>query len=194
MAHRETEVKLRVPNPEALKRRLAELGFRTVGARQFESNDLYDFPDMRLSKAGCMLRLRFVNDQCVLTFKGAPALSRSYKSRSETETRIEDGERLKEIFDRLQLKEIFRYEKYRTVYRRQDEAGSALSPVLTYDETPVGHFVELEGPKCWIDEVARQLGYQRREYIAASYAALYRRHCQERGEEPGNMVFHSHKS
>ncbi len=194
MSHRETEVKLKVPNPEALRGRLAELGFRAVRARHFESNYLYDFPDLRLGKAGCMLRLRVMNGQCVLTFKGAPALSRSYKTRSETETRVEDGERLKEIFERLQLNEVFRYDKYRTVYRRRGEVGPAVSLVVVYDETPIGNFAELEGPKRWIDEIARQLGYERREYITASYATLYRQECEKRGEKPRSMVFRAHKS
>jgi adenylate cyclase class IV len=46
MKHRhETEIKLAVRDAKELRRRLAELGFRAVLARHFESNYLFDFPD-----------------------------------------------------------------------------------------------------------------------------------------------------
>lgn len=192
--HHETEIKLQVQNPRALKRRLGELGFRPVQARHFESNHLFDFPDLRLRKARCLLRLRFAGGQGILTFKGAPLSSRSYKVRGEIETGVEDGNRLREILEGLGFHETFRYEKYRTVYARNVKRGRAERSVLVYDETPIGNYVELEGPAGWIDEVARQLGYERGDYITASYAALYFKKCAERGEEPGSMFFRPHKS
>lgn len=194
MRHRETEIKLEIREPGALKRRLVELGFRPVGARYFESNRLYDFPDLRLHKAKCLLRLRFVDGQCLLTFKGPPALSPSYKIRKEIETGVEDGRGLMEIFQELRLREVFRYDKYRTRYGRRDEAGHVVSPKVVYDETPIGDFVELEGARRWIDTIARQLGYERRDFITASYATLYRQKCEEKGEKPAHMVFCASKS
>jgi adenylate cyclase class 2 len=189
MRHHETEIKLQVRNPTALKRRLADLGFRPVRARHFERNVLFDFPDLRLSRSQCLLRLRFVEGESWLTFKAAPLRARRYKIRREIEARLGDGRRVKEIFLRLGLREIFRYEKYRTVFgwgRRSKRAGA---PELVYDETPIGDYLELEGSRRWIDEVARQLGYRPEDYIPASYAALYRRHCLKRGVKPGHMVF-----
>src|SRR5207237_163722 len=115
-ASKEIEIKLEVRDPRALKRRLAELGFRRVKARHFESNRLLDFPDLRLRKAQCVLRLRFADGQCLLTFKGAPARSRHYKVRTEVETEVEDGRGLKEILESAGLREVFRYDKYRTEY------------------------------------------------------------------------------
>jgi len=52
----------------------------------------------------------------------------------------------------------------------------------------------LEGPQRWIDEVARQLGYSRQDYIKESYAALYRKKCQREGKTPGNMLFRNRVS
>jgi len=65
---------------------------------------------------------------------------------------------------------------------------------VVFDETPIGNFLELEGPQRWIDEVARQLGYARRDYITDSYAALYRKKCLEEGAKPGNMIFPTRES
>ena len=195
MSHRhETEIKLAVRNPRTLKRRLVELGFRRVKGRHFESNYLFDFPDLRLRKASCLLRVRLVGRHGVLTFKGAPLPSQEYKIRREIESAVADGHQLREIFSCLGLREVFRYEKFRTVYAPPGKHDVAQAPHLLYDETPIGNYLELEGPRRWIDEVAHQLGYERRDYITASYGTLYRRWCEARGEEPGDLIFPSQKS
>lgn len=192
--HHETEIKLEVRDPRMLRRRLRELGFARSEARHFESNHLFDFPDLRLRKARCLLRLRFVSGRGILTFKGAPLETREYKVRREIEAEVEHGDRLKEILECLGLREMFRYEKYRTLYIQGNRRKKAGTAQLVYDETPIGNYLELEGPTRWIDRVARQLGYTREEYIPASYGELYRRYCLARGLEPGNMVFSARKS
>jgi adenylate cyclase class 2 len=195
MKHRhETEIKLRVEDPKQVRRRITELGFRPVEARHFESNYLFDFPDQRLRKARRLLRLRFVADQALLTFKGAPLRSRDYKIRREIETNVEDGHQLREILHNLGLREVFCYEKFRTVYAPRGKREVSETPHLVYDETPIGNFLELEGPGGWIDAVARQLGYSRQDYITESYAALYRKSCLEEGKKLGNMIFPRHES
>jgi adenylate cyclase class 2 len=190
MKHRhETEIKLSVRDAQAVRGRLAELGFRPVRPRHFESNYLYDFPDQRLRKSRCLLRLRFANEKGLLTYKGAPLQSRDYKIRREIETHVEDGHRLTEILLLLGLQEVFSYEKFRTMYAPRGKRDAAEAPHVVFDETPIGDYLELEGPQRWIDEVARQLGYSRREYIRDSYAALYRKKCEADHVVPGNMIF-----
>ena len=110
------------------------------------------------------------------------------------------------------LREVFRYDKYRTEYapwagrkdtvRPEGTVGHRRGPTrrapergaLVYDETPIGNYLELEGPKPWIDEVAGRLGYERPDYIILSYAALYSRKCREQGNRPANMVFSARQS
>jgi adenylate cyclase class 2 len=190
MKHRhEIEIKLEIPSLRAIKRRLPSLGFRVTEPRHFESNTLFDFPDLRLWKTRCLLRLRRDGNGWLLTFKGAPVQSRRYKVRREIETRLEDGRLAEEILVRLGLSPAFRYEKFRTVYapgRRPSRSGRGL---LVCDETPIGNYLELEGPRRWIDDVARRLGFNTRDYITASYASLYRQRCLARGQKPGDMVF-----
>ncbi len=195
MKHRhETEIKLEVRDPREIRRRLRELGFRAVLARHFESNYLFDFPDQRLRKARCLIRLRFAGEQGLLTYKGAPLRSRDYKIRREIETKVEDGHQLREILLLLGLREVFCYEKFRTMYAPRGKSQVADAPHLVFDETPIGDYLELEGPQRWIDEVARHLGYARRDYITESYAALYRKSRQAQGKTPGNMIFPSRES
>ena len=192
----EVEIKLKVSNPAALKRRLAALGFRVV-RRYFESNHLFDFPDQKLRRARTLLRLRFAGNANLLTFKGSPLRSRDYKIRAEYETDVQDGKALWQVLEGLGLREAFRYEKYRTVYGRKlpdrKPAGQAReSAELVYDETPIGNYLELEGPKGWIDALAAKLGYQRGDYVTASYVRLYYQSCAERGKKPVNMLFRDH--
>jgi len=195
--HTEIEIKLQVHDPTSLKRRLRQLGFRVVKARHFESNSLFDFRGSHIRKSRCLLRLRAAQGRGVVTFKGAPIRSGRYKVRPEIETQVADGDQMRQIFEHLGLRESFRYEKYRTILAptlpASSKPSSRLSPKLkaelVYDETPIGDYIELEGPKRWIDRVAKQLGYNRTDYISRSYAALYLSRCRERRIKPGDMVF-----
>lgn len=185
----EIEVKLKVFAPTALKRRLKELGFAVAHRRHYEGNDVFDFSDLRLRRACALLRLRTEGRRHIVTFKGTPRPSARYKVRREIEAEVEDGALLRNIFEALGLRRVFRYEKYRTAYAAKSRGKTAGSPALLYDETPIGNYLELEGPKKWIDKVARQLGYSQKDYITASYATLHQEYCRERGIQPVNMVF-----
>lgn len=189
MSDIETEIKLKVSTPAAVKRLLAKSGLKIVKPRHFERNLLFDFPDGRLRKARCLLRLRYEGTRRILTYKGRPALSNRYKSRQEIETEVGDGDLLKEILESLGMQISFYYEKYRTTY-----AAGARSPMtsgghVVLDETPIGNFLELEGPERWIDAAARVLGFGREDYITASYGRLHRLYCQRKGRKPGDMIF-----
>jgi adenylate cyclase class 2 len=195
MKHRrETEIKLLARGRKQLGKRLSHLGFKVLKARHFESNYLFDFPDLRLSRSRCLLRLRFAQGEDRLTFKGPSLRQRWYETRREIETRVEDGVLLREVLKNLGLKQVFIYEKYRTIFAEGNRADLHGLPQVAYDETPIGNYLELEGPEKWIDEVAARLGYSRQDYITSSYLALYCQKCQEEGKTSGNMVFKGHKS
>ncbi len=185
----EIEIKLEVQNLREIRRRVRAAGFRVTQPRYFESNTLFDFPDLRLWKGRCLLRLRRAGKTWLLTFKGAPAPSRRYKVRKEIETRLEDGGGAEQILRTLDLAPVYRYEKFRTIYSPGGRRPGTGQGILVCDETPIGTFLEVEGPPAWIDKVARKLGFGVRDYITASYASLHRQRCLSRGEKPGDMVF-----
>jgi len=83
----------------------------------------------------------------------------------------------------------FSYEKFRTTMKLPGAAKWAKDMVIELDETPVGTFVELEGPAEAIDRAARELGYSKQDYVTKSYLALYLEECRKRGESPKDMVF-----
>lgn len=182
----ETEVKIRLSNRAAILESLKRAGFTVSVPRQFESNTLYDTNEGALRKKGMLLRLRQVGEDYVITWKG-PNQSGPHKSRPELETSVGSVETLDRILVQLGYGPMFRYEKYRTEFSAKDGSG-----VVTVDETPIGDFLELEGPGDWIDRIASELGFGQKDYILDSYGTLYVAECKRRGVEPAHMIFASH--
>lgn len=108
----ENEIKLPVRDRRQVAKQLAHLGFKVIKPQHFESNYLFDFPDLRLSKSGRLLRLRFAAGESLLTFKGPPLRARRYARRREVETRVGAGALLREVLKSLELREVFAYEKF----------------------------------------------------------------------------------
>jgi adenylate cyclase class 2 len=181
----ETEVKIRLQNKAAVLERIRAAGFRESVPRQFESNTLYDTSDRRLRNQQMLLRLRKVGDKSIVTWKG-PGVPGPHKIRPELETPIGSAEIMTQIFYQLGFEPVFRYEKYRTEFARDRQPG-----VVTLDETPIGDFLELEGPGEWIDKTADLLGFSPDRYVLDSYGKLYIADCESRGVQPTNMVFAS---
>jgi len=214
---RETEVKLRIADAKAFQRVLKKLGARTVGAgngRVHEENVIFDTPQGGLAKHGQLLRIRtetqdvkgkpkkaLPNKRVMLTFKRPvtrPAATEtssvdhsSHKVREEIEMEVTEAAKLKEIFEGLGMSGWFRYEKYRTTYQLPASKGWAKGLLIELDETPIGTFVELEGPAPAIDRAAAELGYSKRDYVLKNYLTLYVEDCRRRGEQPVHMLFTS---
>jgi adenylate cyclase, class 2 len=183
----ETEVKIRLLNSAQVSDRLHAAGFTQSVPRLFESNTLYDTADHSLGEKGMLLRLRQIGGEGVITWKGRSDPGGRYKSRPELETTVSSVATLGEILAQLGFQSVFRYEKFRTEFiHLQNDAA-----VVTLDETPIGHFLELEGPGEWIDEAAKQLGFSPQQYVLDSYARLYIADCERRGVQPTHMVFAS---
>ncbi len=182
----ETEVKIPLPDSAAILERLNRAGFTLSVPRQFESNTIYDSPDGRLRQAEMIVRLREIGGKFVLTWKG-PGEQSKYKARPELETTVGSLDVLHRILEQLGFGPVFRYEKY----RREFVEGSDSSAVVTLDETPIGEFLELEGPGDWIDDTAIRLGFSRDEYVLESYGRLYQTYCERNGMRAQNMVFTS---
>ena len=180
----ETEVKIAVRQPDTIRALLRSRGFHESVSRRLEVNTLYDTPEARLRASSMLLRIRQVGDDCVLTWKG-PGTTGAHKVRPEVETSAGSAEKLGRILTEIGFQPGFRYEKFRTEYKTSPDAEG----VVTLDETPIGTFLELEGPGDWIDATATALGFTPADYILESYGRLYIADCQRRGVEPGNMTF-----
>ena len=179
----ETEIKIRVGDVEEIEARWRARGFEESSSRSFEANAVWDTPERMLRASGEIVRIRDTHGTHVLTYKGKAETSK-YKSREELECEMSDTLALARIFERLGLKPMFRYEKYRTEYQRDGGEG-----VVTVDETPIGNFIELEGSPSWIDATAHELGFSEADFSTRSYGALYLEYCEHHGLPAQNMVF-----
>ena len=162
----ETEIKLRMAAPEQARAAVARIGARLTRPRHFEDNLLLDDREGSLRAAGSILRLRRVPEGGVLTHKGPRLDVAGLKSREERETRVADPDALQQILEQLGLRPVFRYQKYRETHEWRGQE-------IVVDETPIGTFLEIEGPVATIHEAARALGRGPADYIADSYAALF---------------------
>ena len=216
---KETEIKLRITDVSAFHRALKRMGARCVGpgtSKVLEENVIFDTPQGGLAKHGQLLRIRTETPEVrgkskksapkqrvILTFKQPmtrPAVaeteSRSdspYKVRDEIEVEVAESGNLARIFEGLGMNGWFRYEKYRTTFRLPASKAWAKGLLIELDETPIGAFVELEGPAEAIDRAAEELGYSKRDYVLKNYLRLYMEDCRRRGEEPRHMLFPKRK-
>ncbi len=208
----EIEIKLRVQEKDALRARLKRIRAREISPRTFESNTLYDTPLQDLRRRGRLIRVRierttassakkhpFESLKAVLTYKGpAPrvrggstvAKNRAkkgshFKIKDEAEVSVTNPDNLARILHGLGLRPSFRYEKFRTTYALPAVPGLKVE----LDETPVGTYLELEGPVAAIDRAARLLGYTRENYLTDTYGSLYLADCRKKGCKPGDMLF-----
>jgi adenylate cyclase, class 2 len=219
----ETEIKLKVKDQKAFLRSLKKLHASTVGSgsgRVHEMNVIFDTEQGTLAKRGQLLRIRTETrepaprakrgsadrkpeQRILLTFKlpsdantgeSVPPQKQRHKVREELELEVSDAGMLTRVFTGLGMHGWFRYEKYRTTFRLPGSANWAKGLLIELDETPIGTFVELEGPPAAIDHAAEALGYTARDYIVENYLALYAKTCRSQGREPGDMLFDATRS
>jgi len=178
----EVEVKIPCGDLDTVREALGARGAELSRARHFESNELFDDDERRLSAQGRTVRLRRAAGRAILTYKGVARFQGGIKTREERETEVSDPGETEAILAGLGLVPRFRYEKYREEWRLE-ECSIAL------DETPIGTFVEVEGSPPAIRKVLVQLELDFAAALPYSYARLYRDRRQEDPSLPPDMVF-----
>ena len=136
-----------------------------------------------------LLTFKSPPDQLAIGPATASPTDRRYKVREEIELALTDPASLQRIFEGLGLKGWFRYEKFRTPYRLPARLSWAKGLIIDLDETPIGNFVELEGPGPAIDQAARALGFSSRDYVLKNYLVLYLDDCKRQNLQPSHMLF-----
>ena len=181
----ETELKFPVANIAEFQAKVTHLELSLRTPRSFESNTLYDTPARDLRTKRQLLRLRQYNRHCLLTHKRVRPGDEDtrYKTRIETETRVEDEAAMAEVFTQLGFAPVFRYEKFRT------EWDAAEGGHLVLDETPIGTWAELEGDPQWIDAMLDRLGIDPAACITDSYGMLFLQWKEQTGSPAENLSF-----
>ncbi len=177
----EIEVKFTLKNREEFVRKLEQLGAERLYPETFEDNIVLDKRG-ELRTRGCLLRVRRFGKYTIVTYKGPLAITGGVRSRDEVQTGIESFERAISLFDLLGYKPVFRYQKFREVWRVRDAE-------VMLDRTPIGDFFEIEGSLLMIRELCVELGLEMDFAIRMNYADLYRQQRRTRGDLPEHMVF-----
>jgi len=191
----ETEVKISVTSAARTRALLRGAKFEVASRRAFEQNLVLDDAAGSLKARGLLLRVRTTGkrdagESPLCTFKGPSKETRTHhKQREEREFHASSAAECLAVFAGVGYQPAFRYEKFRTVYRRRARKGETGSGEVVLDETPIGVFLELEGTPAWIDRTAKELGFSRIDYITKSYARLWEQWCAEHEMAVGDMVF-----
>ncbi len=199
----EIEIKLAAADLATARKLLRRAGARAV-RRVYERNTLFDTPERKLGFTGRVLRVRTVQRAAgtarprhpagtnpgrkrkvgFLTVK-TPLDQPGYKVRREIETRVEDPGQVERMLESVGFQPWFRYEKFRTTYRLPGLKNLAIE----LDETSIGVYFELEGPRSEIDKAARKLGYAPDDYLTVSYYELFLAARERLGLPSDAMVF-----
>ena len=177
----EIEIKFVLKDREALVRKLHEIGAQRLYPETFEDNIVLDRRG-ELRTRGSLLRVRKFGRYAIATYKGPMSIEGGIKSREEVQTGVESFELAIQLFDSLGFKPVFRYQKFREVWRVKNVE-------VVLDRTPIGDYFEIEGAVDVIRSVTAELGMNMDQAIRQTYADLYRQHRRTRADLPENMVF-----
>jgi predicted adenylyl cyclase CyaB len=161
----EIEVKIKIEHLADVREKILQQGAALIKERHPHDDTFYDWPTLELRKKHYALRVRKINKKAFLTFKGPEQKSRKFKIREEYETEVKNERHLRKILRSLGLQPIFKYSKFRTVYRRK-------RLTVCLDETPIGNFLELEGQQSEIVKFAHELGLSKANFIKLDYVQL----------------------
>ena len=162
----EVEVKFWIVDLVALREQLLAAGAQLKKERVYERNVRFDTADEALLSRWELLRLR--QDTAVrLTFKGPTPLETQSeaKVREELEVEVSDFDTMALIIERLGLRPLQVYEKYRETFQIDDVE-------IVLDELPYGNFVELEGSEKAIKKMAFILELDWRNRILTNYLGM----------------------
>jgi adenylate cyclase class 2 len=177
----EIEIKFPLRDRAELTRKLHDLGAQRLYAETFEDNIVLDRRG-ELRTKGSLLRVRKFGKYALATYKGPMSIEGGVKSREEVQTGVESFELAIQLFDSLGFKPVFRYQKFREVWRVRDVE-------VVIDRTPIGEYFEIEGNLETIRTLATDLGMNMDQALRHSYADLYRQARRTRADLPEHMVF-----
>ena len=181
--NRETEVKFSVPSAETIRLAAEEVGAVCVQEARLERNLRFDDAQKSLCKNNQVLRLRDNGGTAVLTFKSDRFSNEKLADREEIETVVEDFGRTRLILERLGYGIFFIYEKLRSIY-------SLDGTEIFFDHTPIGDFVEIEGPdEDKIRGTAEKIGLCWESRSGKGYRAVFNKWKKETGYPGRDMTF-----
>lgn len=154
----------------------------------FEVNRVFDFPDLRLSKRGALVRLRERGDSGFLTYKEkSDRPVPQAKVRLEYDSEVGRPDAVRKLLDGLGMVQTLAYERFRARHQVADTH-------VEIDHLPGGWFCEIEGDPDNILKVRRKAGLETADQIVWSYPEIFlglRKQFPQLGDE---WSFASHEA
>ena len=175
--HMEIEAKIEVENLDVYAERLKKLGGHFE--HQCAQRDyFFDYPDRRLLRADCGLRLRQQTDdkheEIMLCYKGPRDADSVYKRRQEVEFAVGKLTAAHRFLEALGFEVTIAFEKRRSLWRLAD------CTVCLDQVVELGFFIEIEGPsEEAVAEVQAKLQLQDAQHLTTSYAVMLAEHLQK---------------
>jgi adenylate cyclase class 2 len=165
MEQLEIEVKFHLADPEHTRRRILDTGALSQG-RVFETNIRFEPLNHSLLASGALLRLRR-EQKTTLTFKSpSPEADTEFKVMREIEVQVSDFEAMAEILQALGYRKEQIYEKWRETFVSQEA-------LICLDKLPFGDFLEIEGSRAAILDLAKRLGLAWETRVLANYLEMF---------------------
>ncbi len=175
-------MKIPVAALAVVRERLSQRGARRVQPSALEDNWVLDDSHRTLSGSGRLLRVRRTGARAWLTLKEPGSFTGGVKSRVETETEVGSADVVLAVLAGLGFRTARHYQKRR-------EAWSFDEIVVALDATPMGEFVELEGPADRLAAAALDLGLDPASAVLGTYLDLWLAYRALHPEAPIDMVF-----
>jgi adenylate cyclase class 2 len=161
----EIEVKFFLSDMNAVRDQILKLGAYSAG-RSFETNIRFEDRANSLLEKKALLRLR-KDRRATLTYKSKPAVHDvDYKIFNELEVEVNDFTKMRQILESLGYPKEQIYEKWRDSYTLKGTD-------CCIDEMPFGNFLEIEGNKKEIKDVAAKIGMQWQRRILLNYLEMF---------------------
>lgn len=190
----ETEVKHKIKGKKELKKiksrlnKIAKQGKKELKCtpkfvkKEKELNLVFDLPDSSFRKKGFLLRLRKASKN-TLTFKIPIKAKGKFKERKETELKVKNFDRTKNLLEKMNFFPAFIYEKKR-------ERFAFGKTEILLDKLPfIGFYLEIEGSKKGISEVEEILDLKEKNRIIKNYLQLFLDYKKKKKIKAEHMVF-----
>lgn len=170
----EVEVKITLKDPDGFRRKICKKGAIKV-LSEVEEDIYFTHPHINLQLTDEALRLRRVNGNFYLTYKG-PKMNKQSKTRQEFNVKVDDGEQIKQLLEKLGFQPFRKIIKTRTEYQ--------LGKIKVYIDRVegLGDYAEFEVlvdgedkvtvEKAKIQDLMRSLGLKPDQGIIKSYLEL----------------------
>jgi adenylate cyclase class 2 len=177
----EIEVKFHLPEIKPVRDQLLAMG-ATDSGRVFETNIRFEDASKTLRKRGILLRLR-KDDRILLTFKSnLPRPDTQFKVHRELEVEVGDFRVCRSILEGMGFHPEQAYEKWRETFVLNNTKALV-------DTMPFGVFLEIEGQKSDIRDIADGLGLHWKKRILLNYLEIFEIVKREEGLGFADITF-----